>query len=127
MPAMCLWVNLFIPSVVTWREVGMTRRQTTSFPETAVTHLAVSIARPPVRATLHVRQPARCSGMAVRVNGRRWTAIASAAGYVGIDREWRDGDRIEVTLPMMLRAEPLPGTGDVVAFLCLQLIAATLT
>ena len=55
--------------------------------------------------------------MAVRVNGRRWTAIASAAGYVGIDREWRDGDRIEVTLPMTLRAEPLPGTTDVVAFL----------
>ena len=95
----------------------MTLRQTTSFPETAVTHLAVSVAGPPVRATLHVRQPAWCSGMAVRVNGRRWTAVASAAGYVGIDREWRDGDRIEVTLPMTLRAEPLPGAADVVAFL----------
>ena len=57
------------------------------------------------------------AGMAVRVNGRRWTAVASATGYVGIDREWRDGDRVEVTLPMTLRAEPLPGTTDVVAFL----------
>jgi uncharacterized protein len=112
-----LWVNLFIPSVVTWKEIGMTLRQTTSFPETPVTHLAVSIAGPPVRATLHVRRPAWCSRMTVRVNGRRWTAVVSAAGYVGIDREWRDGDRIEVTLPMTLRAEPLPGTDDVIAFL----------
>jgi len=112
-----LWVNLFIPSVVTWNEIGMTLRQTTGFPETTATHLAVSIARPPVRATLHVRQPAWCSRMVVRVNGRRWTGAGSAAGYVGIDREWRDGDRIEVTLPMTLRAEPLPGAGDVVAFL----------
>jgi Uncharacterized protein conserved in bacteria len=55
--------------------------------------------------------------MVVRVNGRRWTGVASAAGYVGIDREWRDGDRIEVTLPMTLRAEPLPGAADVIAFL----------
>src|SRR5436190_17690239 len=112
-----LWVNLFIPSVVRWTEIGMTLRQTTSFPETPVTHLAVSIARPPVRATLHIRRPAWCSQMTVRVNGRRWAAAVSAAGYVGIDRAWRDGDRIEVTLPMTLRAEPLPGASDVIAFL----------
>ena len=112
-----LWVNLFIPSVMTWKEMGMTLRQTTSFPETAITHLSVSVARPPVRATLHVRQPAWCRRMAVRVNGHRWTAVVSAAGYVGIDREWRDGDRIEVTLPMTVRAETLPGASDVVAFL----------
>src|SRR5436190_2377159 len=112
-----LWVNLFIPSVVTWNEMGMTLRQTTSFPETPVTHLAVSIARPPARATRHIRRPAWCSQMTVRVNGRRWAAAVSAAGYVGIDRAWRDGDRIEVTLPMTLRAEPLPGASDVIAFL----------
>ena len=48
--------------------------------------------------------------MAVRVNGRRWSRRRGANGYVAIDREWRDGDRVEVTLPMTLRAEPLPGT-----------------
>ena len=30
-----LWVNLFIPSVVTWKEKGLTLRQTTTFPETS--------------------------------------------------------------------------------------------
>ncbi len=115
--ASALWINLFIPSVVTWKDMGITLRQTTTFPETAGTQLSVSVARAPVRATLHVRQPAWCGRMAVRVNGRRWTAVASSSGYVGIDREWRDGDRVEVTLPMTLRAEPLPGASDVVAFL----------
>ena len=111
-----LWVNLFIPSVVTWKEMGLTLRQTTSFPESPVTDFALAVKRP-VRATLNVRQPGWCSGMAVRVNGRRWNAGAAATGYVAIDREWRQGDRVQVTLPMTLRAEPLPGTTDMVAFL----------
>ena len=111
-----LWVNLFIPSVVTWQAMGLTLRQTTTFPESPVTHFAITVERP-VRATLNVRQPGWCSGMAVRVNGRRWNADHSATGYVGIDREWRHGDRVDVALPMTLRAEPLPGTPDVVAFL----------
>jgi DUF1680 family protein len=111
-----LWVNLFIPSVVTWNEMGLTLRQTTSFPDSPVTQLAISVKRP-VRATLNVRQPGWCHGVGVRVNGRRWNAGAAATGYIAIDREWRDGDRVEVTLPMTLRAEPLPGTTDMVAFL----------
>jgi hypothetical protein len=111
-----LWVNLFIPSVVTWKEMGLTLRQTTSFPDSPVTRLAISVTRP-VRASLNVRRPGWCRGMRVRVNGRRWNAGAATTGYAAIDREWRNGDRVEVTLPMTLRAEPLPGAGDMVAFL----------
>jgi DUF1680 family protein len=110
-----LWVNLFIPSVVTWNEMGLVLRQTTTFPESPVTDFAIAVTRP-VRATINVRQPGWCSGMAVRVNGRRWNAGAGANGYVAIDREWRQGDRVQVRLPMTLRAELLPGTTDMVAF-----------
>jgi uncharacterized protein len=110
-----LWVNLFIPSVVTWKELGLTLRQTTTFPESPATRLAAT-AEQPVRATVNVRQPGWCNGMIVRVNGRRWNAAASKNGYVGIEREWRTGDVVDVRLPMRLRAEPLPGTTDVVAF-----------
>ena len=111
-----LWINLFIPSVVTWKDTGLTLRQATTFPESPDTHVAIS-ARRPVRATLHVRQPGWCDGMAIRVNGRRWTAGPAANGYVAVEREWRNGDRLEIALPMTLRAEPLPGTSDIVAFL----------
>ena len=77
--------------------------------------LAISVRRP-TRARLQVRQPAWCTGMTVRVNGRRSSARAAANGYVAIDREWRDGDRVEISLPMSLRTELLPGTSDTVAF-----------
>ena len=106
-----LWVNLFIPSVVTWKDKGLTLRQTTAFPEDPATRLDIEVVRP-VRATLEVRQPGWCEGMAVRVNGRPWNAGAAASGYAAIDREWRNGDRVDVSLPMALRAEPLPGASD---------------
>ena len=54
--------------------------------------------------------------MTVRVNGRRWTGAPPRPATSPIDREWRTGDRVEVTLPMTLRVEPLPGATDVVAF-----------
>ncbi len=110
-----LRVNLFIPSVVTWKDKGLTLRQTTAFPEDPATRLDIEVVRP-VRATLEVRQPGWCEGMAVRVNGRPWNAGAAASGYAAIDREWRNGDRIDVSLPMALRAVPLPGASAVVAF-----------
>jgi DUF1680 family protein len=110
-----LWINLFIPSVVTWEDMGLTLRQTTTFPERPASQFAVRVDRP-VRAALHVRQPGWCARMTVHVNGRRWNGAAAAGGYVAIDREWRTGDRVEVRLPMTLRAEPLPGTTDMVAF-----------
>ena len=110
-----LYVNLFIPSTVTWRERGLTLTQTTRFPEQDTTRLTVDVRRP-VRATLQVRRPAWCDGMTVSVNGRAWEAAASADGYVPVRREWRRGDVVELRLPMRLRAEPLPGAPDHVAF-----------
>jgi uncharacterized protein len=112
-----LWVNLFIPSSVTWKEQGLRLRQTTAFPDSPVSRLGVTVERP-VRLALHVRQPGWCTGMTIRVNGRSWKADASdTTGFIAIDREWRSGDVVEVDLPMTLRVEPLPGTTDIVAFL----------
>lgn len=110
-----LYVNLFIPSMVAWRERGLTLTQTTRFPEEQTTRLAVD-ARRPVLATLQVRRPAWCDTMSVSVNGRSWTAEVSASGYVPIRRRWRAGDVVDVRLPMTMRAEPLPGAPDLVAF-----------
>ena len=112
-----LYVNLFIPSVVTWREKGLTLRQTTAFPQSPTSRFAVTVQRA-VHATLKVRQPGWCKGLSIRVNGRHWTkGSPSSDGYVAIEREWRSGDVVQVRLPMTLRAEPLPGTTDAVAFM----------
>jgi uncharacterized protein len=111
-----LYVNLFIPSTLSWKEKGLTVTQTTRFPEQETTHLRLKVRRPS-SLTLNVRHPSWCRAATVFVNGRRHTTSRQPGGYVALKRVWRDGDTVAVRLPMSLRAEPLPGNPDVVAFL----------
>jgi DUF1680 family protein len=55
--------------------------------------------------------------MTIRVNGDPVDARANASGYVTIQREWREGDIVEIGLPMSLRTEALPGNAGIVAIL----------
>jgi DUF1680 family protein len=110
-----LYVNLFIPSTVAWRERGLTVTQTTRFPDDAQTTLTIAATRP-ARTSIRVRKPAWCDRMTISVNGRVVNAKPAADGYIVIDRTWRDGDVVGVALPMRVRTEFLPGTTDIVAF-----------
>jgi len=104
-----VWVNQFISSELDWKEKGFGLRQDTSFPEQQGTTLTVKVGAPQ-RRTVRVRVPAwTAAGGAVRINGRELEAFAQPGSYLSLTREWRNGDKIEVTLPMQLTSEPLPG------------------
>jgi DUF1680 family protein len=111
-----LYVNLFIPSTLAWKEKGLTITQTTRFPEQDRTRLQLTCQRP-ANLTVSVRHPSWCQAMTITVNGRRWTTSRQPGRYVAVNREWRNADIVEVHLPMALRTEPLPGHSDVVAIL----------
>ena len=65
-----------------------------------------------------MRRPAwATAGFRVSVNGQPQPAPGDPGTYVGLEREWRDGDVVELHLPMPLRAEPMPDDASVVAFL----------
>ena len=67
-----LYVNLFIPSTVTWKERGLTVTQRTRFPEADTTRLSIDhVKGKPGPTTLLVRRPHWCDGMRLTVNGRR--------------------------------------------------------
>ena len=103
-----LYVNLFIPSELTWREKGIKVRQLTKFPEQNSTSLAIS-ADTPVRLAIKVRYPSwASSGITVLVNGQRQAIAGKPGSYVSIDRQWRSGDTVQVQLPMSLHMEALP-------------------
>lgn len=106
-----LYVDLFIPSEVTWK--GLRVEQTTGFPETESTVLTVHAERP-VEATIKVRIPAWASGADVTVNGGA-AGTAKPGAYCEIKRSWHDGDRVEVRLPMRLHTAPMPDDPDMVA------------
>lgn len=111
-----LWVNLFVASEVTWAETGLRLRQETAFPEEDSVRFTVMVGAP-TRATLNIRHPAWSEAMSVTVNGRGHEGTGEPGSFVSLEREWRDGDVIEVRIPMALRTEPLAGAPQRVAFL----------
>jgi uncharacterized protein len=111
-----LYVNLFIPSRLHWRECGLTLEQRTRFPEGERTELRLSLQRPR-RLKICVRVPSWASGSAqAKINGRPCEATASPGSYLAIERVWRTGDTVELRLPMELRTEGLPDDPNLLAF-----------
>ena len=103
-----LYVNLFVPSELDWAEKGFKLRQDTKFPEQASTTLTVTAARPGPMP-LRLRIPAWvASAPTVKVNGRALDASASPGSYLSIHRAWKNGDKIEMELPMRLTIEATP-------------------
>ena len=109
-----LWVNLFVASELAWKDRGVTLRQETQYPDEPTTTLTVGVEKP-TRFALKLRVPAWVSGEPkLSVNGEQATPQI-ADGYATIDREWKDGDKVEWTVPMAVRTEPLEGAADEVA------------
>jgi len=103
-----VYVNLFIPSELNWPEKGIRIRQETKFPEQGGTTLIVN-ARKPSDLTVRVRVPYWVNrGGTVKVNGEALAAFSSPSSYLGLKRVWKDGDHVEVSLPMNLHIHPMP-------------------
>jgi len=104
-----LYVNLFVPSTVVWdRPDGpVTVRQHTRFPEAESTELIVAPARPSTFG-VKLRVPGWLAGpMVITVNDQPVAAAVDEHGWATLRREWRDGDRVTVRLPMKFEARPL--------------------
>jgi DUF1680 family protein len=113
--ASALYVNLFVPSSVRWREKDAVLTQTTSFPDAATTTLRWSLKRP-TDATLKLRHPGWSRTATVLVNGAEVARSAVPGRYLDLTRRWEDGDQIELHLIMATAAESLPAAPDIVAF-----------
>jgi hypothetical protein len=55
--------------------------------------------------------------LGVSVNGQSQPIASRPGTFASVEREWRDGDRVDVELPMSLRIETMPDDPSVVAFL----------
>jgi uncharacterized protein len=59
--------------------------------------------------SLQVRIPAWCAAPEVHLNGARLDLAAEANGYLGVERAWSPGDRLQLRLPVAPRlTEPHP-------------------
>jgi DUF1680 family protein len=118
-----VYVNLFVASELDWREKQIRLVQETAFPERDESALVFHCPAP-VRIALRVRVPSWTAGASARLNGRPLEGFAAPGGYLSLERTWRDGDRLELKLPMRLRVETLPDDGTLQAVLFGPLVLA---
>jgi len=97
-----LWVNLFIPSRLDWKEKGVTVTQETEFPEADTTTITLKAGKPQ-KMDIRIRVPYWATkGVDVSINGKKEAIQAKPQTYLSLTRQWKDGDKIAVRLPMSL-------------------------
>ncbi len=112
-----LFVNLFIPSELTWPEKKMTLRQETGFPEESRVSLSL-LCEKPVKCTLNIRMPYWLANEAeIRVNGEAQVFMCTPCSYAEITRSWNDGDKIDLVLPMNFHLQPMPDNQNIAAIM----------
>ncbi|WP_132957163.1 glycoside hydrolase family 127 protein [Rhizobium sp. BK251] len=78
--------------------------QETRYPWDGAVRFAVSLDRP-ARFALSLRIPEWAEGAGIKVNGETLgLATVTVDGYARIQREWKNGDRVELDIPLRPRA-----------------------
>jgi DUF1680 family protein len=101
-----LFVNLYIPSTVRWTQRGasIALTQRSGYPYDSQVQFEVKTSQP-AEFAVSFRIPSWSAGASVGVNGKR--EDAASGSFVRMQREWKNGDRIEVELPMTTRLEAI--------------------
>ncbi|MEV0612525.1 beta-L-arabinofuranosidase domain-containing protein [Nonomuraea sp. NPDC050404] len=100
-----LYVNLYLASQLNWAERGFVIEQATNYPAdpAGVTTLTIT---GDGRLVVKLRVPYWVEkGFKALVNGTDQQLDARPGEYVTLDRQWRSGDTIRITMPFSLRIE----------------------
>ena len=118
-----VYVNLYVDSNLEWPEKGLRLTQQTNFPEQQGTTLVVNT-NSPRQLGINLRIPYWAQGGSVKINGMTLTAFASPSSYLTLNRVWKSGDKIELSLPMGLHIDPMPDDHTVQAMMYGPLVLA---
>ncbi len=92
-----VYVNLFIPSTLNWSERQIVLRQQTRYPYGQSTRLSIEGAG---EFALQLRIPGWATGeVEVTINGEPQPVTARPGHYLALERNWSDGDTVELHLP----------------------------
>jgi DUF1680 family protein len=101
-----LYVNLFIPSVLNWKEKGLKITQESALPHGDKTSLLITVAKASNFA-IRIRKPKWSPDAKILLNGKS-EKVTEENGYYVIRRNWQNNDKIEYTTPEKLYTEAMP-------------------
>ena len=103
-----VYVNLYIPSTVKWKQGGahVALTQKTEYPFDSAVQFKVETSKP-VEFALNLRIPEWTKGATISVNGKRLLEVSSAGRFMAVERRWKNGDRVELDMPLGMRLQPI--------------------
>lgn len=109
-------VNLFIPSVLSWKERGIELIQRNVLPESDEIEFKLRVDRKQ-SFPLYIRKPLWAINPELIVNGEKVIQMTEENGYWIVEREWNTVNTIRLRLPMEVYVEKLPGSDKYAALL----------
>lgn len=112
-----LYVNMYISSTLDWSEKGLSLTQQSDISSSDTVNFTVNSA-PAAAVNIKFRSPswiAAGQNVTVKVNGTPIN-IAKANGYLDVNRVWKTGDIVELTLPSEVHVSRLTDSPNTVAF-----------
>ncbi len=111
-------VNQYVASEVTWKEKNIRLTQNSDVTASEKAEFTVSLldGASPAEAAIRLRIPDWAAGsVTVKINGEAANA-AEEDNYLVVDRAWKNGDKLEMSIPMEVVAYGLPDNDFVYAF-----------
>ncbi|HQF47347.1 MAG TPA: glycoside hydrolase family 127 protein, partial [Flavobacterium alvei] len=123
-----LYVNLFIPSTLNWKEKGISLTQNTKFPFEEQSSIILTLKKAQQFA-IKFRYPSWVENgqLKIKVNNQEMNLVKDQNSYVSIERKWKSGDVISILLPMQNKTEQLPDKSDWVSFVRGPIVLAAIT
>jgi DUF1680 family protein len=108
-----LYVNLYVPSTLNWKDKNVKLTQLTNFPYADNTTLTLTGEG---TYDLYIRIPRWIQQeFQVKVNGKKRDVKAVAGTYLNLGNSWKDGDTIELRMPMDFRLDPVMDQPNIAA------------
>lgn len=111
-----LYINLFIPSELSWKENNRSLKMETNLPERNQVLISFTNENPSSYA-IKIRKPAWAGeATTILVNDQKETISADNKGYFTIKRRWKKGDKINVQFSMSVYTVAMPDNKNRQAF-----------
>jgi DUF1680 family protein len=112
-----LFLNLFIASELNWQDKGIKISQQTQFPFEERTRLIVTGGSSHFKLLVRYPSWVKDGALKILVNGKAVAYTAHPSSYAAIDRLWKKGDVVQITLPMRNSIEHLPNVPEYIAIM----------
>ena len=109
-----LWVNLFVPSEVNWKEKNVRLEQNGNFPKDTNICFTISTKKK-VGFALKLFIPSWAKNAEVYINGEKQEIETFPSSYIDLNRNWRDKDEVKLIFHYDFHLKTMPDNKDVLS------------